>query len=81
MSPLGWLWFVIEDTGLINKLMAKVFGTANERVVKRMQPRVERINALEPGMLALSDAELVAKTEEFRARIQSRAGRVRGRES
>ena len=33
---------------LINKLMAKVFGTSNEREVKRMMPLVERINALEP---------------------------------
>jgi len=50
---------------LIKKLKAKVFGTANEREVKRMQPRVERINALEPEIRKLSDAELVAKTEEF----------------
>ena len=56
--------------------MAKVFGTANEREVKRMQPRVVRINALEPEVRKLSDAELVAKTEEFRARIQERLAKV-----
>ena len=56
--------------------MAKVFGTANEREVKRMQPRVERINALEAEIRKLSDAELVAKTEEFRARIQARLAKI-----
>ena len=61
---------------MINKLMAKVFGTANEREVKRMQPRVERINALEPEMRKLSDAELAAKTDEFRARIQAKLAEI-----
>jgi preprotein translocase subunit SecA len=56
--------------------MAKVFGTANERVVKRMYPRVERINALEPETRKLSDAELAAKTDEFRARIQARLAEI-----
>jgi len=50
-------------------LLAKVFGTKNEREVKRLMPLVERINALEPRMAALSDADLRAKTDEFRARI------------
>jgi preprotein translocase subunit SecA len=57
---------------LINTLLGKVFGTKNEREVKRLQPRVEAINALEPGMQKLSDDELRAKTAEFRARIQER---------
>ena len=56
--------------------MAKVFGTANEREIKRMQPRVERISALEPEIRKLSDAELAAKTVEFRARIQERLAKV-----
>ncbi len=57
---------------MINTLVAKVFGTRNEREVKRLQPRVAQINALEPAMQALSDEELRAKTDEFRARIQER---------
>ena len=61
---------------MINKLMAKVFGTSNERVVKRMLPRVERINALEPEIRKLSDAELAAKTDEFRARIQAKLAEI-----
>src|SRR5438067_9077501 len=56
----------------MNTLVAKVFGTRNEREVKRLQPRVAQINALEPAMQALSDEELRAKTDEFRARIQER---------
>jgi preprotein translocase subunit SecA len=55
--------------------MAKVFGTKNERVVKSLMPTVAAINALEPEMQKLSDAELRAKTDEFRRRIQERLGR------
>jgi preprotein translocase subunit SecA len=57
---------------LINKLIGKVFGTKNERVVKSLMPRVEAINALEPQMQKLTDDELRAKTDEFRQRIQER---------
>ena len=61
---------------MINTLIAKVFGTANEREVKKLRPRVESINALEPQIEKLSDAELRAKTDEFRARIQERLAQV-----
>ncbi len=54
---------------MIDRLLAKVFGTQHERDIKKMLPRVERINALEPGMKALSDEALRARTAEFRARI------------
>jgi len=50
----------------------KLFGTQNERVVKSYQPLVNQINALEPQIKALSDAELQAKTPAFRAIIQER---------
>jgi len=61
---------------LINTLVAKVFGTKNEREVKRLLPQVEAINALESAMKKLSDAELRAKTDEFRKRIQDRLARI-----
>jgi preprotein translocase subunit SecA len=61
---------------LINTLLGKVFGTKNEREVKRLQPRVAAINALEPEMQKLSDDELRAKTAEFRARIQERLSSI-----
>jgi preprotein translocase subunit SecA len=57
---------------LIGKALAKVFGTQNERDLKRLGPEVAEINALEPQMRALSDEQLRAKTEEFRARIKER---------
>jgi preprotein translocase subunit SecA len=61
---------------LINTLIGKVFGTKNERVVKSLMPRVEAVNAFEPRMQKLTDAELRAKTNEFRQCIQERLSRV-----
>ncbi len=61
---------------MINALVAKVFGTKNEREVKRLMPQVEAINALEPAMKKLSDAELRTKTDEFRARVQERLSHI-----
>ena len=46
----------------------KLFGSSNDRFVKKMRPVVERINALEPEFEALDDAALAAKTAEFRDR-------------
>ncbi|MGB6839899.1 MAG: DEAD/DEAH box helicase, partial [Candidatus Sulfotelmatobacter sp.] len=60
---------------MINTFIGKVFGTKNERVIKSMMPRVAAINALEPQIQKLSDAELRAKTDEFRQRIQDRLSR------
>jgi preprotein translocase subunit SecA len=61
---------------LINVLLGKVFGTKNEREVKRLMPRVTAINALEPEIRKLSDEQLRAKTEDFRKRIQDRLARI-----
>ena len=47
----------------------KIFGTRNDRELKRMGKVVARINALEEAMQALDDAALRAKTDEFRSRI------------
>ena len=57
---------------MINTLLGKVFGTKNERELKRLMPQVEAIGALEPEMQKLSDDQLRAKTDEFRQRIQER---------
>ncbi len=51
----------------------KLFGTSNERAVRRMQPIVNAINALEPKMQKLSDAELQAKTAEFKGKLDNGA--------
>jgi len=61
---------------LINTLLGKVFGTRNEREVKRLQPRVAAINALEPEIEKLTDDELRARTGEFRAHIQERLSAI-----
>jgi preprotein translocase subunit SecA len=61
---------------LINTLLGKVFGTKNEREVKRLLPRVAAISALEPEMQKLSDDQLRAKTDEFRSRIQERLSSI-----
>ena len=46
-----------------------IFGTRNQRMVKRYLAEVARVNSFEPGIRALTDAELRAKSEEFRRRI------------
>ena len=61
---------------MLDTIFAKVFGTKNEREVKRLRPLVERINGLEAEMRRLTDAELRAKTDEFRRRIQERFSQV-----
>ncbi|WP_134678140.1 preprotein translocase subunit SecA [Ectopseudomonas khazarica] len=50
-------------------LLKKLFGSKNEREVKRMLKAVQSVNALEEQMIALSDDQLRSKTEEFRARL------------
>ena len=54
---------------MLNKALAKVFGTSNERAVKRMLPTLAQISSFEPALEALTDEQLAAKTIEFRARI------------
>ncbi len=53
------------------KLLTKIFGSRNERQIKRMRRSVQKINALEPDIAQLSDEQLKAKTAEFRARFQN----------
>src|SRR5690606_2268936 len=56
-------------TPMLNRLLTGVFGSRNERLLKQLQRIVAKINALEPQMQALSDAQLQARTPEFRERI------------
>src|SRR5439155_18958196 len=49
--------------------LKKIFGSQNERTLKKLRPIVEQINALEPQVSALSDAELRAKTSAFKERL------------
>ena len=52
---------------MLGTVFTKIFGSANERRLKTYRPKVVEINALEPQFVALSDDELKAKTQEFRA--------------
>ncbi|MBR1915012.1 MAG: preprotein translocase subunit SecA [Alphaproteobacteria bacterium] len=55
---------------LFNKIARALFGSANDRFVKKQFKIVEKINALEPDFIKLSDEELKAKTDQFRDRLQ-----------
>ncbi|MCB1421326.1 MAG: preprotein translocase subunit SecA, partial [Nitratireductor sp.] len=55
--------------GMFSGIAKKVFGSANERQVKALMPKVEAINALEDEISALSDKDLKAKTGEFRKQL------------
>ncbi|ENU32128.1 preprotein translocase subunit SecA [Acinetobacter parvus] len=56
---------------MLASLIGGIFGTKNERELKRMRKIVEQINALEPTISALGDADLSAKTPEFKQRFQN----------
>ncbi|XMR39127.1 hypothetical protein ACLK2C_00530 [Escherichia coli] len=55
---------------MLIKLLTKVFGSRNDRTLRRMRKVVNIINAMEPEMEKLSDEELKGKTAEFRARLE-----------
>ena len=74
MELISELWdkttdaFSAATEGISNGLV-RVFGNSNERVIRRLRPRVARINEMEPTLQPLSDEALKAKTEEFRRRL------------
>jgi preprotein translocase subunit SecA len=55
---------------MLLNVLTKVFGSKNERELKRMQPLVERINALEPEFKAMRDDQLKALAPKFKERIE-----------
>jgi preprotein translocase subunit SecA len=56
---------------MLGNFLKKMFGTQNERILDRIRPTVDRINALEPGIAPLSDDRLAAKIAEFRQRVEN----------
>ena len=54
---------------MLSKLFTSIFGSSNDRTLKRLRKVVAKINKLEPSFEQLSDAELQGKTEEFRQRL------------
>lgn len=55
---------------MIARILAKIFGTKNDRELRRIRPIVEHINSLEDSIAALNDEQLSAKTVEFRKRLE-----------
>ena len=58
---------------MLNRFLTSIFGSRNERVLRQLGKVVNQINALEPKFQALTDAELRAKTDEFRDRLKNGA--------
>ncbi len=58
---------------IVDAILAKLFGTRNEREIKAMLPTVAAINDLEPAMRKLSDIDLAAKTIEFKEKLSQGA--------
>ena len=56
---------------MIGKLLTQIFGSKNERELKKLHPLVEAINALEPDMQAKSDEQLQAQTPHFKTRLDN----------
>jgi preprotein translocase subunit SecA len=55
---------------MLTKTFSKIFGSRNERLIKRMMRVVAKINEMEPALQALTDEELKGKTAEFRERLE-----------
>jgi len=56
---------------MLNKILTKIFGTQHEREIKKIMPLVHAINELEPAISSLSNGQLVAKTQEFKERLNN----------
>src|SRR3954463_7882984 len=56
---------------MFGSLAKKIFGSVNDRRLKSYRPKVEAINAMEPELAALSDDQLRARTEEFKAQLSA----------
>ena len=56
---------------MFENILKKMFGTQNERILDRIRPTVDRVNALEPSIASLSDDRLAAKIAEFRRRVEN----------
>ena len=56
---------------MFGNFLKKMFGTQNERILDRIRPTVDRVNALESSVSPLSDDRLAAKIAEFRQRVEN----------
>src|ERR1700722_845699 len=58
-----------RSRGMVNTIIKKIIGTQNQRTLRKLHPVVAQINALEPGMKALADADFPRRTAELRAEV------------
>jgi len=65
---------------MIQTILRKIFGSRNDRLLRQYSRHVRAINALEPQMEKLTDAQLRAKTDEFRGRLAQALEGVEGDE-
>ena len=61
---------------MIKAIFEKAFGTPSERTLKRYAPLLAKINALEPEIKALADADFPARTEALRGKVRSLFSRI-----
>src|ERR1700677_1425566 len=54
---------------MINKILTTIFGSRNDREMKRLGPKVIQVNSFEPALQALTDEQLKVKTAEFKERL------------
>ncbi len=76
MEILERIWEIVAAIGnailgRFERAITGLFGSANARFLKRLQPKVEAIGALEPKYQAMTDAELRGQTAEFRRRLEA----------
>ena len=62
---------------MIDKFLTKVFGSSNQRYLKSIQPIVGEINALEPEIKKLTDAEMRARTAIFKDKVRQAVAGIR----
>ena len=55
---------------MVFKLFTKIFGSNNDRILKKIQPYVDKINDLEPEFKALTDEQMPQKTDEYKQRLK-----------
>ncbi|MDX2497171.1 MAG: preprotein translocase subunit SecA, partial [Desulfobacterales bacterium] len=56
---------------MVSNLLTKVFGSKNERELKKIEPVVEKTNAFEPRIQTMSDEDLKAQTQRFKDRLNN----------
>lgn len=69
-SPVEYLFYFEKEIIMLSAIARKLFGSRNDRILRRLNKRVNLINKLEPEFEALSDEQLKAKTAEFRDRLE-----------